>query len=453
MGPADLLLYALLILIKKTIEVLPRKTALGLGSFAGSAAYLLLPRRRGITLENLRRAFPDRGEPWCRITGRSVFENLGRNVIELLKYASGRYFDAVRATGTGNLEGGSIIVTGHLGHWEITGMNLAVSGIELHPLARRVHNPAFERIVRDLRTSFGGEVIRNRNSLKEVLRKLRRSGNIYMLVDQRIKSGIPVPFMGRPVWATHLPSVLYRKTGVKVIPASSRHTEDGIHIEYGKPFDFVSGDDPLKADFINTGIQMKWLEDKVRSDPREWFWLHNFWKGRWRAVFIDRDGTINRDTGYVSDKESFEILPGALEGIRLLRKAGYLIVIVTNQSGIARGYYSEADYRRLTGYMLELFSREGVIVDRVLHCPHHPDDGCSCRKPRTGMGLSAAADLNIDLGSSFVVGDKLSDVSFGRSLSAGTVLIGNDRGSRDSGCAPDHTASTLLEAAEIITSP
>jgi D-glycero-D-manno-heptose 1,7-bisphosphate phosphatase len=149
-----------------------------------------------------------------------------------------------------------------------------------------------------------------------------------------------------------------------------------------------------------------------------------------RAAFIDRDGVINVDAAYVYRVEDFVFLPGAIEALRQLQRAGYLIVVITNQSGIARGMYTEDDYQRLTLHMQSQLAAAGVHLSAVEYCPHLPDadievyrQDCSCRKPGTGMLLRAALALNIDLSASILVGDRASDIQAGRSAGVGRSWI------------------------------
>ena len=125
-----------------------------------------------------------------------------------------------------------------------------------------------------------------------------------------------------------------------------------------------------------------------------------------KALFIDRDGTINHDCPYCRDPKDLRIYDDAVGIIKDFRKKGFLIVIVTNQSGINRGYFSEAEFEKFNSALLKELERVGAKVDAVYHCPHRPDEGCLCRKPGTGLVLQAAMDLDIDLSSSFVVGDR-----------------------------------------------
>jgi D-glycero-D-manno-heptose 1,7-bisphosphate phosphatase len=153
-----------------------------------------------------------------------------------------------------------------------------------------------------------------------------------------------------------------------------------------------------------------------------------------KAIFLDRDGTINVEKGYLYKAEDFELLPNVIAALQRLQAAGYLLIIITNQSGIARGYYTEEDYGILNNWMLEKLRRNGVNIAAVYHCPHHPDakvpryrKDCDCRKPKLGMFKQAAADFNIDLSSSFAIGDKIRDCAIcGASSCRGFLIAENE---------------------------
>lgn len=142
-----------------------------------------------------------------------------------------------------------------------------------------------------------------------------------------------------------------------------------------------------------------------------------------KAVFVDRDGTINRDVPYCSRPEDFELLPTVAEGIRLLNEHGFKVVVVTNQSGIARGYFTEAMLHKIHRKMLADLAVEGAVIDAIYYCPHHPDDGCECRKPGTGLFHRAEAALDIDLAGSYVIGDRLLDVVAAREINCKVALV------------------------------
>lgn len=157
-------------------------------------------------------------------------------------------------------------------------------------------------------------------------------------------------------------------------------------------------------------------------------------KSRRRAAFLDRDGVINFDRGYIYRREDFEFVPGALEGSRELYVLGYMLVVATNQSGIGRGLYSEHDFEGLTEWMKSEFVSAGAPLSGVYFCPHHPSDGqgayrclCNCRKPAPGMLTAAANDLDIDLAASIMFGDRASDLSAAQAAGIPLrVLLGTD---------------------------
>lgn len=131
---------------------------------------------------------------------------------------------------------------------------------------------------------------------------------------------------------------------------------------------------------------------------------------RFSAAFLDRDGTVIRDRTYVDDPADVEMIPGAAEAIALLNARSIPVVLVTNQSGIGRGYYSEADYRAVAEVVERKLAVRGCAVDDVRYCPHAPEEGCGCRKPAIGMYRRAAERLGVDLGRALYAGDKPSDV-------------------------------------------
>ena len=149
-----------------------------------------------------------------------------------------------------------------------------------------------------------------------------------------------------------------------------------------------------------------------------------------KAAFLDRDGVINLDRAYVHQWDEFEFVPGAVDAMRRLREAGYALVVVTNQSGLARGMYTEAQFQELTRHMRAALAEAGAEVEAVYHCPHHPKGSvpelavdCDCRKPEPGMILRAAKELNLSLADSFLVGDKPSDIEAARAAGLGRAYI------------------------------
>jgi len=148
------------------------------------------------------------------------------------------------------------------------------------------------------------------------------------------------------------------------------------------------------------------------------------------AVFLDRDGTIVDDAGYPSRFDQLVIFPRSFEAVRLLNKAGFPVVVVTNQSGVGRGFFTEAELADIHGRLAGAFAAEGARLDAVYSCPHYassPDPRyrieCDCRKPLPGLGLRAAADLSLNLARSYMIGDKADDVLFGRAIGATPILV------------------------------
>lgn len=129
-----------------------------------------------------------------------------------------------------------------------------------------------------------------------------------------------------------------------------------------------------------------------------------------KAAFLDRDGVINHDTGYTWRIDDFTLIDGCVDALKALADAGYALIIVTNQSGIGRGYYSEDDYQQLTLWYLDQLQQQGVTITAVYHCPHAPNDRCDCRKPEPGLLLRAAQEHAIEMQHSLMIGDKLSDM-------------------------------------------
>jgi len=148
------------------------------------------------------------------------------------------------------------------------------------------------------------------------------------------------------------------------------------------------------------------------------------------AIFLDRDGTVNVDHGYVHEIDDFQFIDGVIEAMQELKKMGYALVLVTNQSGIARGMFSEDQFMQLTEWMDWSLADREVDLDGIYYCPHHPEavveayrQVCECRKPQPGMLLSAMKHLNIDMAASYMVGDKIDDVLAGKAAGVGTTVL------------------------------
>lgn len=178
-----------------------------------------------------------------------------------------------------------------------------------------------------------------------------------------------------------------------------------------------------------------------------------------KVAFLDRDGVINIDHGYVNNKQHFTFVEGALEGMKLLSEKGYSLVLITNQSGIGRGKYTIFDFAKLTFWLEGLLFKNGSPFSAVYFCPHHPQKAfapflqeCDCRKPQPGMILSAIKDLNIDVENSLFIGDKESDMRAALGAGIPTRILVKSDGTApfDAQISCTRTANTLLEAAKTI---
>jgi len=166
------------------------------------------------------------------------------------------------------------------------------------------------------------------------------------------------------------------------------------------------------------------------------------------AVFLDRDGTLMRDVDYCGDPTQVEVFPGAVSALQRLKRGGYKLIVVTNQSGIARGYFCEADYRAVEG---ELNRQLGhAMIDGSYFCPDLPDIDSSRRKPSPEMVFEAQRDHRLDLARSYFIGDKTSDIGCGRNAGVKTILVQTGYGAREIDCRADWIARDLTHAADII---
>ncbi|MEW6324596.1 MAG: D-glycero-beta-D-manno-heptose 1,7-bisphosphate 7-phosphatase, partial [Nitrospirota bacterium] len=171
------------------------------------------------------------------------------------------------------------------------------------------------------------------------------------------------------------------------------------------------------------------------------------------AVFVDRDGTLNRDVGYLNDPDRLELMPGADGAVRALNEAGLRVIVVTNQSGVARGVITESQLQAIHDRLRARLRPAGATLDAIVYCPHHPDDRCGCRKPGGGLIEQARAQFPIDCARSYVIGDKLADIQLARRIGAKAVLVRSGHGQRTldawpaEEAGPDHVAEDVADAA------
>ncbi|MES1243411.1 MAG: HAD family hydrolase [Acidobacteriota bacterium] len=173
-----------------------------------------------------------------------------------------------------------------------------------------------------------------------------------------------------------------------------------------------------------------------------------------RALLLDRDGTLVADAGYLAEPSGLRLLPGVAAALARARDAGWLLIVVTNQSGVARGLMTEAAVEAVHEALRRRLGRRGVALDGIYVCPHHPELGepplradCSCRKPRPGLLLRAGREHGLDLGRSFMIGDRERDVEAGRAAGCRTVLLAR---TKTTTCSPDHVAPGLAKGVDWI---
>lgn len=171
-----------------------------------------------------------------------------------------------------------------------------------------------------------------------------------------------------------------------------------------------------------------------------------------RFVLLDRDGTLIVERDYLARAEEVELLPNTARGLRLLNQLGLGLAVLTNQSGIGRGYFDQAALDAIHARLQQLLANEGVSLAGIYVCPHVQEDGCACRKPEPGLAQRCAAELNFDPAASFVIGDKPCDIDLGRRLGATTFLVRTGYGARNEreGLKADYIVDDVLAAAHII---
>ena len=183
-----------------------------------------------------------------------------------------------------------------------------------------------------------------------------------------------------------------------------------------------------------------------------------------KAIFLDRDGTIIEEMGYINHFSRIKPLPEAVKAIKLLKKLGFKIIVITNQAGVAKGYFNERQLVEMNNWMLELFEKKGASIDGLYYCPHHPEGkieqyriDCHCRKPKPGMVKKAVVEFGIDLTKSFIIGDRLSDIALAKSLRMFSIFVLTGYGTgeyvRNKGNLspkPDLILNNILQAAQVI---
>lgn len=187
---------------------------------------------------------------------------------------------------------------------------------------------------------------------------------------------------------------------------------------------------------------------------REYVTLNKMMKNK--ACFLDRDGVINEEAGYVSSPKQLKIFPFAPLAIKLLNEKGIKVIVITNQSGIERGYFDRETLLEIHQKLRRELAKEGAFLDAIYYCPHHPDQNCLCRKPKTGLFSEAAKDFDVHPGQSWTIGDKDTDLEAGRKAGTKTILVltgyGKEVLNSKEDSIFDYQAKDLLEAVRTVVS-
>ncbi|MBI3812210.1 MAG: D-glycero-beta-D-manno-heptose 1,7-bisphosphate 7-phosphatase [Nitrospirae bacterium] len=479
----DGLEYLLVIFLYGIYRLLPRSWGPALGAFLGETAYHLIPRRRQITLKNLRLAFstPDFNPVAVAL---AVYRSVGKSLMEFLA-AIDQDREAILRTvqqveGLSNLDeavrqGKGVIILGfHYGNWELMNLIHSALGYPTHVVGRALDNPRLNRLINRQRERFGSVVLNSKDpsSLRQILTALHQKKMVGFLIDQNVVGdrGVYVDFFGRLAYTHKVVALVALKTGASIVPMFMHREDGGRHrLVYGRSLSLMRTGNREHDVLTNTQLMTRVIEEAVRRHPEQWLWMHDRWKKQpqagTRAVFLDRDGTISQEVGYIRDIDHLQLLPNSAKAIRRLKAGGMKVIVVTNQSGVARGYFSEDHVRRVNDRLTALLKAEGAELDGIYYCPHHPTKGtgaytqsCRCRKPEPGMLLQAASDQPIDLGRSFVVGDKLTDMEMAHRVGAKGVMVLTGYGQEEigrkgeTGPEPDRVVHDLEKAAEWILS-
>ena len=168
-----------------------------------------------------------------------------------------------------------------------------------------------------------------------------------------------------------------------------------------------------------------------------------------KAAFLDRDGVLVEDIGYHHKLEDLRIVPNAIEGLKLLKN--YKLIVITNQSGIGRGYYTMKDFENFNKYLIQELKKHNIKIEKIYVCPHKPEDNCECRKPKTKLINDAAKEFDIDLSKSYMIGDKRIDVEMGHNAGCKSILVLTGSGMKErENSKADYVAEDLLDAAKWI---
>ena len=292
-GLRHILECAGLLLVACALRVLPSSLAYRAGGALGLGAFRVDRRHRNVTLENIRMAYHGKlGEEDVAALGREVFRHLGWTVVDICRLhritprTVSRY---ITVEGYDNVERiqaqgrGVIFAPLHLGCWEVLPIATALRGSPAASLARPLDNPYLDFLLNRLRTRWGGEVVSKRNALPELLKILRRAGSVAILIDQNVarEEGVFVEFFGRPACTTVTPVLLALRTGAALVPvAAVRAGRERHRIVVSPEVPLVKSGDLTQDLQVNTGALSRVLEEIIRQNPEQWFWVHRRWKTR-----------------------------------------------------------------------------------------------------------------------------------------------------------------------------
>lgn len=452
--------YGAAMVLLTLFRLLPWRLSLALSHGLAGLLFYLVPERRRITQDNLHQALGEErsAEEIVRLA-KASYRSLAQSIVEFSKLnvlSREEIVSRVKIEGAEHVREaiaqghGVIYLSSHLGNWEWMNAAHAAFGFPTYAVARPLDNPYLDRFVNRLRIRFGSHVISSKSPgvIREILKALHRGEGVGFLMDQSVVGdrGVFVDFFGKPAYTHKVVALMAQRTGAPVIPMFMTRREEGRHrLVYEKPLELMTTGNRDQDVLANTQRMTKTIEDWVRAHPEQWLWMHDRWKKQPKphrggtdfksvptegAVFLDRDGTITEEVGYVDDLMKFRLMEHSAEAIRLLNAQGLKVIVVTNQSGVARGFFPESHVHAVHQRLGELLSAEGARLDGIYYCPHHPTEGqgaythpCDCRKPEPGLLYEAGKEHGVQLSRSFVVGDKLSDMALAHRVGSKGVLV------------------------------
>ena len=270
---------------------MPYRWALKLGSGLGTLVFKVWRKRRQITIQNLTKAFPDKNQAKIWNIAINVYRNIGKTLIEFIRagvWSKEQLFKQVSFEGREYLDGalakgkGVVLLSAHFGNWELLGIALSAAGYKVNVLARPLDNPLLDKVVNGIRRKFGTWIIANSNSIKDVIRVLHKNETIGILMDQNLyENATFVDFFGDLAATTPIIPLLAQKTGAAVIPIRILRLKNNQLQVIVEP-EVIFQANPDREEFVrnNTRYCNEVLEQWIRQDPEQWFWVHNRWKTR-----------------------------------------------------------------------------------------------------------------------------------------------------------------------------